>query len=331
MKFNVIIGNPPYQQNDGGGHGDSSKPIYNKFIENAKKIKPNFISFIVPSRWMKGGKGLDKFRKEMINDNRIKIIHDHQSSKDIFLNVHIDGGVCYFLWDKNYNGLVNYNFYSESGYKGTQQRSLSSSFSSTVIRDNRCYSLIEKVSINESFSNIVLPRNPFGINADLFNNIDFYKDFFNDEITDSYKIYGVKGKKGGSKRVSDYIFKNKINKNLDYAESYNIFFSKAFSTNAINPPKSIIANKDEICTETFLCIGKFKNKEELLNCKEYMDTIFFKVLLYLNRSSINISKKSFEYIPLLNFEESWNDEKLFKYFKLESSEIDYIKSVAGIL
>ena len=164
IRFNVIIGNPPYQIIDGGGTGDSAKPVYNKFIQKAKELNPDYITMIVPSRWMKGGKGLTGFRQEMINDTRLKIIHDFENGQICFPDLHIDGGVCYFLWAKEYNGTTEYHHYALDGSKSVTNRFLKNDFSETVIRDYRQISIIEKAAKQKEnkSSSIVCSRNPYG-------------------------------------------------------------------------------------------------------------------------------------------------------------------------
>ncbi len=331
MKFDVIIGNPPYQISDGGGTGDSAKPIYHLFIQQAKKLNPKFFTMIVPSRWMKGGKGLDAFRKEMIEDARIKILHDYEDAKMCFPGVHIDGGVCYFLWDKDYNGEVEYHFNSLDGTSNISHRFLKSSCTDTVIRDYRQISIIEKVfNLSEiKFSSIVSSRNPYGFFADLFNSPEKYPSIqiFDNKNVDLYKIYGVKGKKGGAKRVSGYIKKACINKNIESANNYKLLFSKAYMTTSTVPPEIIIGGPNTVCTETFLQIGSFTDYKTTNNCLSYIKTKFFRALLFFNRHSLNISKESFELIPIQDFSEEWTDEKLYKKYDLTQDEIDFIESM----
>lgn len=333
MKFDVIIGNPPYQISDGGGTGDSAKPLYHLFIQQAKKLNPRYITMIIPSRWMKGGKGLDSFREEMMNDTKIKIIYDYADERECFpAGIHIDGGCCYFLWDNQYKGTVEYHYKAIDGSENISNRFLKNECSDTVIRDFRQISIIEKakkIHNEQSFSHIVSYRNPYGFFADLFNTPDKYKSIhiFENKIEDTYKIYGVKGKKGGAKRVHGYIKEHCIQKNLETAKNYKLFFSKAYMTTSTIPPEIIIGEPKTVCTETFLQIGNFSLKNNAENCLKYIKTKFFRALLFFNRHSLNISKDSFNLIPIQDFNEEWTDEKLYKKYGLTEEEIDYIESM----
>ena len=331
MKFDVIVGNPPYQESDGGGTGDSAKPIYHNFIQQSIDIKPDYIIMIVPSRWMKGGKGLVEFRTEMMNDRRIRILYDYENAKECFPNIDLDGGVCYFLWDSKYNGMVDYHSYTLDKEVIKSKRYLKTEFSDTVIRDVRQSSIIEKASkANEKkFSTIVSSRNPYNFAADYFNNPEKYSDLktSNHIFSNSYKIYGIKGKKGGSKRVFGYIYIDNLTKNKNSATEHKLFFSKAYMTTSTVPPEIIIGEPNEICTETFLEIGTFPTKEENLKCLQYIKTKFFRALLFFNRSSLNISQGTFDLIPLQDFTEEWTDEKLYLKYGLSSEEVGFIESI----
>lgn len=327
MHFDIIISNPPYQLTDGGGTGDSAKPIYQLFIDLAKDLNPKYISFIVPSRWMKGGKGLDSFRTSMINDTHIMKIYDFEDAKVCFPNNTIDGGVCYFVWDRDYKGKVDYTYQDRNGKITTSTRYLKTNVSSTVIRDSRQLSILEKVSSkNNSFSNIVSYRNHFGFNSDYFNkqrDTD-KKEYKTEPFQNSVKIYGVEGKKGGSKRVSAYIPNELVKKGRESINKYKLFFSKAYMTTATVPPEIILAHPNEVCTETFLSIGDWNNENEAKSCLSYIKTKFFRALLFFNRHSLNISKESFELIPLLKFDHVYNDEELYQKFNFSTEEIAYI-------
>ncbi len=329
MKFDVIIGNPPYQLSDGGGTGDSAKPIYHLFVEQAKKLKPRYLSMIIPSRWMKGGKGLHAFRKTMVSDPRIKYIYDFEDAKECFSGIHLDGGVHYFLWDSEYNGEVNY-VYKPKEHKAIYSfRYLKTDLADTVIRDYRQISIIEKVSNNKKFSQIVSTRNPYGFSADLFNEPQHYPAAkLAEEPTEGfYKIYGVKGIKGGAKRTIGYVNFDKNNDRDNNLDKYKLFFSKAYMTTSTIPPEIIVAYPNEICTETFLQIGGFDSQDKTHNCLSYIKTKFFRALLFYNRHSLNISRESFSLIPMQDFSKSWTDEELYAKYNLTQEEIDFIESM----
>ena len=332
MTFDVIIGNPPYQLSDGGGTGDSATPLYHLFIEQAKKLQPVYICMIVPSRWMKGGKGLSSFREKMIRDTRLKVIYDFENAKECFSGLHIDGGICYFLWDKSYNGMIEYHYQASDGSTSTSNRFLKTDFSETVIRDVRQVSIIEKTSrrMTKKFSTIVSTRNPYGFGADFFNCPERYPDIETYDVpigNDECLIYGVKGKKGGAKRTSCYINKRHINKLIKSIGKYKLFFSKAYMTTSTVPPEIIVGVPNTICTETFILIGIFESEQDALNCLSYIKTKFFRALLFYNRHSLNISRDSFDLIPLQDFSKPWTDEELYAKYGLTDDEIAFIESM----
>jgi site-specific DNA-methyltransferase (adenine-specific) len=330
MRFDVIIGNPPYQLSDGsGGSNDSAIPIYNKFIEQALSLNPRFLVMITPSKWMFGGRGLKKFREKMISDRRIKFLYDFENASDCFPGLNIDGGVSYFLWDNNYSGKTEYHFKSYTGNISISKRLLKNNYFDYVIRNNSALSIIDKVSTSKSFSNIVSLTRPFGIRNYLFNDPERYPNANLSEIEfkDSISIYGVKGIKGGARRVTGYISRDAISKNIEYIDKYKIFFTTSFSTNAINPPEVILGEPGTACTETFLVIGPFKDKNEQINCNSYIQSKFFKFLLYMGKGTMHVTQSVFGLIPLQDFSEPWSDEKLYKKYAMTNDEIRFIESM----
>lgn len=330
MKFDVVIGNPPYQLADGsGGSSDSAIPIYNKFIEQAIKLKPKFLVMITPSKWMFGGRGLKTFREKMIEDRRIKYIYDFEKASDCFPGVHIDGGVCYFLWDRDYNGEVEYNFQANNGNVSTAHRLLKNDYFDYVIRDNNALSIISKVSSKESFSKIVSLSRPYGIRNYLFNDPDRYPDskLSYESFNKSLKVYGVKGIKGGARRIIGFVTRETATKNINTIDKHKIFFTTSYSTNAIHPPETIMGEPGSISTETFLMIGPFEDENEQLNCKSYIDTNFFKILLYFGKGTMHVTKSVFGLIPNQKFNKPWTDEELYKKYNFSEEEIQFIENL----
>lgn len=323
MKFDVIIGNPPYQLSD--GEGTSSSPLYNIFVEKSIKLNPKYITMITPSRWMMGGSGLDKFRSKMMNDKRIKKIVDFENSMEIFPSVSINGGVSYFLWEKDYNGKVNYIYKNAKGEKIESNRYLQNNLLETVIRDVRQLSIIEKAlnTQDKRFSELISPRMPFGFETDLFNNTNKYPLVnFKENEEDGYDlIYGIKD----NKRFSTFINRDSITKGKSSIDKYKMFYPLAFGTETTLLPNIIKAGPGTLCTATFLKIGDFNSEKEMFNCYSYMKTKFFRALFQFNKYSFISSRRSFSLIPLQDFSKSWTDEELYKKYKLTQEEIDYIE------
>ena len=330
MQFDVIIGNPPYQMSDGsGGSSDSAVPIYNKFVEQAIMLNPRYLCMIIPSKWMVGGRGLKKFRENMVENKKIKILYDFENSKDCFPGQNLDGGVCYFLLDREYKGKTDYIFRSNEGEEIKSKRFLKNNYFEYIIRNNRVLSIIEESSSEESFSKIVSQVRPYGIRGFLFNTPERYpnSNLSFKPFEKALKIYGVKGIKGGAKRIIGYISRDIVTNGFDSIDKYKLFFTTSYSTNAINPPEIIKAQPNEICTETFLLVGPFDTEKEQLNCLKYMNTKFFKFLLYLGKGTMHVTKSVFGLIPLQDFDEEWTDEKLYRKYGLTAEEIAYIEKM----
>ena len=334
MKFDVIIGNPPYQLNvnqktRSGGVTDSAIPLYNIFINKAKELNPKYMSMIVPSRWMKGGKGLKDFREIMMNDKRIKHITDYESSSDVFANINIDGGVCYFLWDKEHKGKLDY-IYNSSNKKETikSKRYLKNKFIDVIVRDPRQLRIIEKTRPNKEkeFKKLVM-QNPFGLLTDLFNNSEKYSNInISSKRKDGYNLtYGVVGHKGGAKRITKYVRRKDVQRSQLSIDKYKLFLSRAFSSDSTVPPSIIKGVPGTLSTQTFFKIGDFETEEEMNNCLSYIQTKFFRALFHFKRSAFHLSMSDFELIPLQDWSKPWTDAELYKKYKLTQEEIDYIE------
>ena len=341
MKFTAIVGNPPYQLTDGSGAaGDAAMPIYNRFVEIAKDIKPTYISMIMPSKWMIGGRGLQQFRKDMIEDTHIEKLFDYENDREIFPNTHIDGGLCYILWNNDYSGKVNYAYKPTDGGQLVYQRDLKKEASSPfIVRDFRRQGIIKKVTVKGAFSKIVSARKPFGINTDLFNAKERYPEYgiSDTNYDNSCLCWGVVGIKGGAKRVKAYINRTVIPKNSNWIDKYKLGISKSYSTGAINFPELIVAGPNVVFTETFLVIGPFDTEKEQLNCLKYTETNFFKLLLFFGKGSMQVTQDVFCYVPLQDFtpqsDIDWSktvpeiDQQLYAKYNLSADEINFIESM----
>lgn len=328
MNFSAIVGNPPYQVNDGSGAAsDSAVPVYHHFVNISKLLNPLYFSLIMPSKWMVGGRGLKVFRKEMLEEKRIELFYDYEDSSECFKGQHIDGGICYFLWNRSYSGKINYHYKPEQGNCVFTKRYLHDNHG-VVIRDVRRVKLIEKVKTTKSFSSIVSSTKPYGIRNYLFNSPERYPNsgFSITPFDESISIWGVEGIKGGAVRKVRYIKRDAVTKNADTIDSYKLFFTTSYSTNAIIPPEIIIADYNTVCSETFLLIGPFQTKEERDNCFAFMHSKFFRVLLFFGKGTMHVTKDVFSLIPLLDFTRKYTDEDLNKLFHLDENDVAYINS-----
>lgn len=324
MKFDVIIGNPPYQLSDGGGmqtesSSGSAIPLYHLFVQQAKKLKPRYLSMIIPARWYSGGRGLDSFRDEMLNDRKISVIVDFSDSRDCFPGVDIAGGVCYFLYDSNYQGdctVVN-------NYKDTTQvfkRKLNEY--DVFIRFGEAVSIIKKVqSKNErTLEEWVYSSKPFG-----------FRSFESGRAIKKDGDIEMLGSKGVS-----YVLRGEVANNSNLIDKWKVIMSKASAEHAgqtDNEGRKKVVSRieilepNQICTETYLLLRTFDNEHEAKNMVSYVKTMFFRFLMSTILLTQNIAKDKFQFIPIQDFSHPWTDEMLYKKYNLTEEEIAFIESM----
>lgn len=325
MKFNAIVGNPPYQIMD-GGHGSSSQAIYNYFVDVAIAIKPLYCSMIMPSRWMTGGKGLDKFRDKMLCNKHIVILHDYMNASECFDNASIEGGVCYFLYDNNIEKMCEVYTHKVDGSISFSERYLDNGGDSDiVIRDDNALSILKKVQAKKypSFASIVSNRNPFNVGGNVESIIGdrFYK----------YKLLcRLNSVRTLANLNEDFV----VEKNANYIGKYKVFISKADGAAGQigNPiPAKIIGkpefgDKNTICSETFLCVGPFDSESIANNVISYMQTKFFRFLVGIRKNK-NMTHDTYLFAPLLDNKQCYTDKYLYQMFDLDDKEIEYIEKM----
>ena len=324
MKFDVIIGNPPYQLSTNGSY---AKSIYNLFVEQSIKLNPKHLVMIVPSRWFSGGLGLDDFRNKMLSDNRIVEIHDFIDASDCFPGVEIKGGVNYFLWTSNHNGDCKVVTHKDGKVIDTSYRPLVEPGMSTFIRNNKVIPILRKVrKRNEkSFSTLISSYDPFGFDVREHNSYRRVRIPFDlHPMDDAYKLYYNGWRKDGV----GYVEKKRIRKGEKYIDKYKVLIPKAWgignpNTDWLNP---LIAYPNECCTETYLVVGGFHNEEEAENCITYISTKFFHLMVSILKITQNTMQGAYQFVPLQDFSKPWNDEELYAKYGFTDEEINFIET-----
>lgn len=316
MKFDVIVGNPPYQLSD-EGFGRSASPIYQRFVQQAKKLNPRYLTMIIPARWYSGGKGLDEFRAEMLEDNRLREIHDFPVATDCFAGVQIKGGVCYFLWDRDNKGLCKVSTHKQDSIISTMERPLLEEKGDTFIRYNEAISILKKVQTfkEESLRKKISSSKPFGLRT----NFQGKSKPFTDSIT-LYQNGGI-----------GYVKKEELTSSIEILNFYKVFIPPLGSGSDSFPHpilgKPFVVGPNSACTETYLVAGVFTNEKQAINLAGYLTTRFLRFLVLLNKPAQHATSKVYSFVPLQNFNESWTDEKLYKKYGLTAEEIAFIESM----
>ncbi len=318
MQFDVIIGNPPYQMKGGAG-GTSDSSIYHLFVEQAKKLEPKFLSMVVPSRWLAGGRGMGDFRKEMLTSGKLLSLVDYPVSKEVFPNVEVKGGISYFLWSGQHSGNCQV-----SVIRGTEVSTSSRPLDEfdVFVRDARSVGILRKVlkAREPSITEILTADTPFGIAT----NFDGFHARRN--AGDVALHYVCKGK-----RDIGFIQRDTISKNVHLIDKWKVLVPKAGSDGGQKIPdlvlgKPWLSEAPSVATQSFLAFY-VDTEQQAKSLESYYRTKFFRHLVSLRKMTQDALRSTYTWVPQQTWDREWTDAMLYKKYELTNEEITYIESV----
>jgi site-specific DNA-methyltransferase (adenine-specific) len=320
MDFDVIVGNPPYQMD--AESGNLTLPIYNIFFNEAKKLNPRYIAFIIPSRWMAGGQGLREFRVDMLSDKRIRTLVDRPIASEVFPSVDIKGGVCYFMWDRDNPGPCSVTLVRGDEVYGPKNRDLSEF--DVFVRDDRALGILHKVLIRPepSLASLVSGNNPFGISTNFRN----YRDA--DKQNGDIKLHLL----DGQKRTSKWVDPAYITRNMQLMKAWKVLIPAAGSDGGQSIPdvvlgRPFVSGPRTVCSQTYLVIGPLESKDEANNLERYIKTRFVRFLISLRKISQHAGRNTYTWVPQQTWDHPWTDAELYEKYGITSDEQAYIETM----
>jgi site-specific DNA-methyltransferase (adenine-specific) len=324
MQFDVIVGNPPYQMTGGGG-GTNDAPIYQLFVQQAMRLEPKFLCMVIPSRWMAGGRGLGEFREEFLTDERLRSLVDYENAKDAFPSVGIGGGICYFLWDREHQGLCECVYHRNGDAIGPDLRRLDEF--DVFVRDARSLGILRKVVGfgARPFEELVSGDTPFGLAT---NFTDFSRDVAPSKA--QLRLYA----NVATKRIQGAIGRNIITKNSHLIDVWKLFLPVAGSGRerertgvdlVLGPP--ILGEPGSVCTQTYLTAGPFDCEEQARSAAFYLKTRFARFLISLRKPAQHIFRGMYRWVPQQSWDRVWTDAALYEIYGLTEDEISFIELI----
>lgn len=320
MQFDVIIGNPPYQLGADGGTRD--KPIYQHFVEQAKKLEPRYLSMVIPSRWMAGGLGLTEFRRTMLSDRRIRSLVDYPNAAEVFPSVGINGGICYFLWDASHDDTCTVSTIRAGAESVSTDRALDEF--DVMVRDDRALSILRKVlKRNEPSVNTILARDKeFGWTSN-------FDGFHSEERAGDIKIFYIRN----MKRKHAFISRNDVTKSEHLIDTWKLLVPKVGSgrerertgVDLVLGP-SLLAPSPSVCTQSFLFFY-VNSRAEAESVQSYYKTRFFRFLVSLRKITQDATHSTYLWVPIQTWDRLWTDDELFEKYKINSRERTFIESI----
>ena len=317
MKFDVVVGNPPYQLGSDGGTRDI--PIYNKFVEQAKKLNPRYLSMIIPSRWMASGLGLSEFRDTMLKDRRTRKLVDFPLAGEIFPGVEVKGGVCYFLWERDNEGDCEVTTLRGRDVAGPVKRNLGEF--DVFVRDSRAVEILRKVLLKQEVSiNTILARDKeFGWTSN-------FDGFHETERSGDVPLYYIRKMKRGM----GYIGRKAVTKSPHLIDTWKVLVPQAFNGGDAVPHqilgKPLIAPSPSVCTQSFLFFY-IKSRKSAQSLQSYYTTRFFRFLVSLRKITQHATHSTYAWVPQQKWDRTWTDKALYKKYDLTKDDIAFIESM----
>ena len=318
MQFDVIIGNPPYQMSGGAG-GSSDSSIYHLFVEQAKKLEPRFLSMVVPSRWLAGGRGLEGFRSGMLSSNQLVKLVDYPVSKEVFPNVEVKGGICYFLWSGSHNGRCDVTVVrGDQSSISTRQLDEFDVF----VREPKAVGILRKVlkAGERPITEILTADTPFGIATN-------FDGFHDKKKSGDVSLHYVRG----GRREIGFVSRNFINKNVMLIDKWKVLVPKAGSDGGQKVPDSVLGKPwlsppPAVATQTFLAFWA-SSEAEAKSIESYYRTKFFRHLVSLRKFTQDALRPMYSWVPIQTWDRLWTDGDLYEKYRLTIDEVDYLESV----
>lgn len=320
MNFDVIIGNPPYQMTDAAG-GGSDAAIYHLFVDQAKRLEPQYVCMVIPSRWMAGGRGIgdfDGFRSRMLGDHGTREVVDWEMMSEAFPGVDFEGGVSYFLWDRTYNGPARVK--TIRGDSVTESSRMLDEFD-VFVRDSRAVEVLRKVLTHKevSIADILTNTEPFKYESN-------FTGFHSSKRRGDVPIYLI----SGGKRSVGYIGRDEVTKNTQLIDTWKVLVARGYGERGAKPAK--VLGKPQIAPSPSVCTGSFMffyvgSEEQAKSIRSYIATKFFRFLVSLRKITQHAFRSTYTWVPMQSWDRTWTDKALYKKYSLTQDQIDYIESV----
>ena len=318
MHFDVIIGNPPYQLGSDGGTRDV--PIYQRFVSQAKALEPRFLSMVIPARWMSSGLGLSEFRQEMLGDRRIRSLTDYPVSREVFPSVEVKGGICYFLWDRDYQGDATVTNVRAGTVLGPTSRNLAEF--DVFVRDHRAVTILRKVLAlkEDSITSILSVDKEFGWTSN-------FSEFHDKPGKNDIPLhYGRQGK-----RLLGYVRRSSVTKSAHLIDTWKVMIPQAGSDGGQRIPdvvlgRPFIASSPSVCTQTYLFFH-VNSASQAESVQSYLATKFFRFLVSLRKNTQHATRSTYSWVPLQDWSKNWTDALLYEKYNLTKSEVAFIESM----